>query len=372
MLGHRLAEARELAEMTQDSVARAVGLDRTAIVLLEKGERNLKVPELVQIAQVLGRPLSFFVEAEVPAVVSRRQAPHTAHESTRQLDAELGQFAVDVRYLAQLGLLAPADDHGDNAHVPRTVLQAEKAAARFRKQLGDDYDPTTDLARACEHLGLYTFVTSLGESGPDGGCVEVETKEGLVGAAIINGDADPGRRRMSLAHELGHWLFGDAYDVDASPNSEQMINAFAIHFLAPRAGVAKVWSEHGDWDNRDRALTVGVRFRLSWSAAISQLRNVDLISHEERDQLSSREPRRGDFLRRGLDWAPDLEGPSLSPRFMAACLSGYTAGELTQARTLELLRGVLGADELPAVEPLSLDNLRPAFAGHAQPGGADA
>lgn len=60
VLGQRLSEARDLAGMTQESVARAVGLDRTAIVLLEKGERNLKVPELVEIAQVLGRPLSYF------------------------------------------------------------------------------------------------------------------------------------------------------------------------------------------------------------------------------------------------------------------------------------------------------------------------
>lgn len=54
--------------------------------------------------------------------------------------------------------------------------------------------------------------------------------------AVVNGDTDSGRRRMTLAHELGHWLCGDAYDVWARDDRERMLNSFAIHFLAPRAG----------------------------------------------------------------------------------------------------------------------------------------
>ena len=367
MLGERLAEARELAGMTQVEVAQAVGLDRTAIVLLEKGERNLRVPELVEIAQVLGRPLSFFVEPPVPAVVSRRSAPHTAHDSTRLLDAEIEQFAVDVRSIAELDLMV-TEGRPQGAHLPRTLEQAERAAARFRRQLGNDTDPLQDLGRACEGLGLHSYAARLGGRGPDGACVEVETSAGTQGVAVINGEADPGRRRMTLTHELGHWLFGDAYDVDATLDCEKMIDAFAIHFLAPRAGVARVWSEHSSWVLRDRALAVGVAYRLSWSAAISQLRNVALISYEEREQLSQAEPRAGDFLRLGLDWATELDPPYLSPGFIAACLNGYTRSQLTQARTLELLRGLLGPDDLPEVDPVSIDSLRRSFAEHTRPG----
>jgi transcriptional regulator with XRE-family HTH domain/Zn-dependent peptidase ImmA (M78 family) len=362
-LGQRLSEARDLAGMTQESVARAVGLDRTAIVLLEKGERNLKVPELVKIAQVLGRPLSYFVEPPVPAAVSRRSAPHTAHDSTRALDVEIDQFATDMRGLLGLGLLAPIVRDG-GARVPRRHAEAESAAAASRRQVGLDSEPINDLGRTCESFGLYTFAAHLGESGPDGGCVEVDADAGAVGVAVINGDAGSGRRRMTLAHELGHWLFGDAYDTQASLDNEQMINSFAIHFLAPRARVTTVWSEHSDWSLRDRALAVGVAFRLSWSAAISQLRNIGLVSHEERERLSVTEPRSGDYLRLGLSWDDELEYPYLSPGFIAACLTGYTSSKLTEARTLELLRGLLSADDLPAVDSSSLDAFRRSFEGH--------
>ncbi len=363
LLGRRLSEARDLAGMTQESVARAVGLERTAIVLLEKGERNLKVPELVEIAQVLGRPLSYFVEPPVPAAVSRRSAPHRAHDSTRALDVEIDQFAADLRTLRAMGLVTPIV-RDDGARVPRTHTEAERAAAAVRRKGGLGSGPIDDLGRTCESFGLYTFAAHLGPTGPDGGCVEVDAAGSALGAAVINGDAGSGRRRMTLAHELGHWLFGDAYDTQASLDSEQMINSFAIHFLAPRAGVAKVWADHGDWPLRDRGLAVGVVFRLSWSAAISQLRNVGLISHEERDQLSTNEPRSGDYLRLGLSWRDELTAPYLSPAFVAACLTGYTSSELTESRVLELLRGIVHADDLPALDMAPMTALRRSFEGH--------
>lgn len=367
VLGQRLSEARDLAGMTQESVARAVGLDRTAIVLLEKGERNLKVPELVEIAQVLGRPLSYFVEPPVPAAVSRRSAPHIAHDSTRALDVEIDQLATDMRGLLGLSLVEPIVRE-EGARVPRSHAEAENAAASFRRQVGLDSGPIDDMGRTCESFGLYTFAAHLGESGPDGGCVEVTDDTGAVGVTVINGDSGSGRRRMTLAHELGHWLFGDAYDMQASLDNEQMINSFAIHFLAPRAGVTNVWSQHNDWSLRDRALAVGVAFRLSWSAAISQLRNIGLLSHEERERLSTTEPRSGDYLRLGLTWNDELEYPYLSPGFIAACLTGYTSYRLTEPRVLELLRGLLGADDLPAVDSSSLDAFRRSFEGHTGSG----
>lgn len=84
----------------------------------------------------------------------------------------------------------------------------------------------------------------------------------------INGDLDSGRRRMTLAHELGHWLCGDAYDAVAGTDSERMIFSFAIHFLAPRSGVVRAWNSRADWSNRDRALAVGAAYHLSWSATV--------------------------------------------------------------------------------------------------------
>ncbi len=362
-LGQRLAEARDLAGMTQESVAREVGLDRTAIVLLEKGQRNLKVPELVAIAEVLGRPFSYFVEEPVPAAVSRRSAPHDVHGSTRALDVELDQFSTDLRGLLQLGLVTPPNRDA-RLRVPRTHDEAESTALAIREKAGLGFRPVDDLGRLCEAYGLYTFAIDFGGTGPDGACVEVESINGTACAAVINGAVDAGRRRMTLAHELGHWLFGDAYDAQANLDSERMINSFAIHFLAPRAGIQYVWSDNSERSDFDRALTAGVAFRLSWSATISHLRNLGFITHQERDQLDTHKPRSGDYLRLGLSWNDELAAPYLSPAFIAACLTGYTSAKLTESRVLELLRGMLSVDDLPELDAPSMETLHESFEGH--------
>lgn len=362
-LGRRIAAAREYADMTQEGLGNAVGLDRTAVSRLEKGERKVSVVELVGIAASLKRPMSFFVEEPVPAAVSRRQDLAHAHASTRALDVELEQFAADVRTLTEMGLLQPvARNRGSST--PKRFEDAELAASRTRAMAGLDAISPVNLAESCERLGLYSLSLPLGAQGADGACVEVSDLPSTAGAAVLNGDAPAGRRRMTLAHELGHWIFGDAYDAEASVQSERMINAFAIHFLAPRSGVLNVWRSRSGWSTRDRALAVGAEFRLSWSAAVSQLKNLNLLSHEQHRSLTSREPRSGDYLRLGLTWVDELAPPYLSPALTSAILNAYADERLTESRALELLRGTISADELPTHETTTIEDLRGSFAGH--------
>lgn len=362
-LGQRLSQAREEAGMTQDGLGRAVSLDRTAITRLEKGERRLNVTELVAIANVLKRPLSYFVNESVPAVVSRRGDTSQAHVSTRALDTELDQFAADVRTLLEMKLV-DALGREPELGVPKDHGAAERMAEFFRVRLGLGPDPIQDLGETCERLGLFAYSAPLGVNGPDGGCVELSDAPDSLGAAVINGDASPGRRRMTLAHELGHWLSGDAYESAASVDSERMISSFAIYFLAPRAGVSRVWKDHLHWPGRDRALAVGAIFRLSWSATIGHLRNINFIGYDEYRALTEDEPRWGDYLRIGISWADELAAPYVSPIFAKACVNGYAAGRLTKFRAIELLRGTLAIEDLPRQSARSLDDLKRSFEGH--------
>lgn len=363
-LGERITRARDLAGQSQVALGSSVGLDRSAISRLEKGERKLSVPELVLIAQALGRPLSFFVSAPVPAVVSRRQDSEHAHDTNGLLDEELRSFSSDVHGLLGIGVLSGLDRDAINFRVPRTHEEAEQSATGVRSHAGLTIEPIEDVGRFCESLGLVTFSASLTEAGPDGGCVEAGEDHNRMGVAVINGDAKSGRRRMTLAHELGHWLTGDAYDHEASSDSERMLNSFAIHLLAPRGGIARVWEERSRWTTRERAIAVGARFRLSWSATVAQLHNLGRISREEHALLSPNVPTTGEFKRLDLAIADELAAPYLSPGFVARVLGAYTVGDLTPARTLELLRGTLRAADLPPLEPGRLEDLRHAFTGH--------
>lgn len=52
-LGERLKTARETANMTQDAAAKAVGIARTTLVAIEKGQRNARLDEIRHLAAAM-------------------------------------------------------------------------------------------------------------------------------------------------------------------------------------------------------------------------------------------------------------------------------------------------------------------------------
>ena len=71
---------------------------------------------------------------------------------------------------------------------------------------------------------------------------------------MLGGQAEPGRRRWTAAHELGHHLLRDAYHSDVGVSAtaserERVIDAFAGEFLLPEADIVHAW------ENQDRKST---------------------------------------------------------------------------------------------------------------------
>src|SRR5688572_5361430 len=60
-IGARIAKARDSAGLTQEQVAEHLGFARTTQVAIEQGRRRVSAHELYVFAQVLGRPLDYFL-----------------------------------------------------------------------------------------------------------------------------------------------------------------------------------------------------------------------------------------------------------------------------------------------------------------------
>jgi Zn-dependent peptidase ImmA (M78 family) len=86
-----------------------------------------------------------------------------------------------------------------------------------------------------------------------------------------------------------------------------MINAFAAHFLMPRSAVQSTWNEFSSRPSRFAAIAVAVRFRVSWTAACNQLRNLGLIDGRERERLVEDDIRKGEMFELG-NRPPDPAG----------------------------------------------------------------
>lgn len=342
-LGGRIKLAREDLDFSQDHLAKRAGIDRTALIRIEKGDRKVSAVELVRLADILATPLAWFVRDPLPMVVSRRSDAGPAHKVTAVMDRQLELFAGDVASLLDSGVVAGAAERS-TWRTPQSHQEAETTAGQVRTHLGVGTDPMLGLPAFAERLGLLSCSLKLGELGTDGAMVAVSDR---IAVAVIDGDTRIGRRRMSLAHELGHWLFGDSFDSGVT-DAERMINSFAAHLLAPRAGINQTWNEHPSETVRDKAIRVASMFGMSWSAVISHLRNLNFIDQDDYRALEGRNPKTGEFAKLGLTLSTDeLRPPSLSPGLTAAIVAAYIDRRITGPRAVELLRDGLTEEDLP-------------------------
>jgi len=341
--GERVAEARKAAGVTQKDLATSIGLDRTAVSKIESGTRHIDSLELAKIGDVLRRPVSWFMTSPSPMVVSRREAREGMEQSA---DVLLESLATDVEQLVEMKLLTPAPSPPLNVSVD-DVETAEQAALAVRSHLALPTQPLNDVVRIAEQLGLYVFVLELKEKVQ--GSYLALTRGGV---ALVQGTAPSGKRRFTAIHELGHHVLADEYSTEwikgGKDERERLISAFAVHLLLPRASARTRWEElDGDADPWNAAVHLGAEFGLSWSALCAQLKNLDLVSEQDRNELSRRPPGAIDFLERMLTLVDMPKCPSIPPGYCSAVIKAFRGHRIGKQRALELLLGTVEPRDLP-------------------------
>ena len=351
-VGARVAQARGALGLTQAALGERLGLERTVIVKIESGSRNLSALELAELARVTELPIEWFVTESPPVVASRRA--EGVHE-TSLIDARIETLAREVRQLTEMNLLR-TEGSPITLAVPRTLGAAEGAAMEVREHLGYAPDALIDLASACNTLNLLTYALDLAGSDADGAYVALTDD---LGVALINGAVPSARRRFTLAHEIGHHVFQDAYAVDddvlTGGDTERLINAFAIHLLLPRDSLERQWRElEGRDDHRRAAIILGARNRVSWTALCGHLVNVGLLDRHVGEVLRESPPRKAEYLELGVSIAEELTPPTVPATVAQATLRGYRRHLLGTGRTLELLHGAVAEGELPKQDEIPL------------------
>jgi Zn-dependent peptidase ImmA (M78 family)/DNA-binding XRE family transcriptional regulator len=342
-VGRRIVEAREAVGLSQTELSLRAGIERTALSKAEKGTRGTSALELARVARTLDLPLEWFVTDSPVSVVSRRAA---AEGTSARLDQELDLAARDVELLRELGFL-----RGAGGRVPSTLKshnQAELLALEFRSRYDLPPGPIHDLASVVERADLMTFSVAAGAASDDGAYAAVDA----LGVAVINASMKPGRRRFTLAHELGHHLLADAFAVDldllGGPGGrESYINSFAVHLLLPRSAVTERWHQlGGTQDLRTAAIHLAVEFRVSWTALLGHLATLKLAPRPELRRQMKRVPRKAELLRLGLVVAEELAPGFTTPRFQVAAMSAYSSDAIGRSRLIELLRGAISDEDL--------------------------
>lgn len=97
LLGERLKEAREYVGLTQDDVAKKLGIPRSALSNIEAGIRKVDAIELAQLAKLYQRSVAWFTgERSNGAAKMPKQVAHLARAAatlSQQDQRELARFA---------------------------------------------------------------------------------------------------------------------------------------------------------------------------------------------------------------------------------------------------------------------------------------
>ena len=101
-LAARLREAREYVGLSQEEVAQILKVPRSAISLIEKGERKVDAIELKQLAQAYQRSVDYFTgahrEPELP-----KEVAHLARAASKLTGKDLEELTRFAQFLQSKG-----------------------------------------------------------------------------------------------------------------------------------------------------------------------------------------------------------------------------------------------------------------------------
>src|SRR6516164_9132569 len=99
-LGERLRTAREYVGLSQEEVAKHLGIPRSALSNIEAGQRKLDTLELTKLAKLYQRPITWITGEDAPVTTDKDELPaevaHLARAAaglSRQDRQELVRFA---------------------------------------------------------------------------------------------------------------------------------------------------------------------------------------------------------------------------------------------------------------------------------------
>jgi Zn-dependent peptidase ImmA (M78 family)/transcriptional regulator with XRE-family HTH domain len=331
--------------ITQKLFALKIGLDESKLTKSLNGTRRFSSLELALIAETGGRTVEWILSGVEPRSMSFAYRTATADVAVNHQAGERILIDIAERFegLEAIGYAPknvdlPAKPKGWS-YVDGSNALASEALSRLNRKIMDL--STLDLIDAVEDaFGVNVVIADL----PDG-CDGLSYQDGAFRAVVLAATENAARQRISLGHELGHIIWGDAKDVieesistGSDDLSEKRANTFSAAFTMPSDEINIFLKGRSAFENFDELTW---RFGVSPSAMSWRLFNLKLLSDSQRMRLSGRSTRvcaeaveaGEEHLSRNAD-AMDGRAPW---RLAMASIHAYRSGEISIAPVADLL-----------------------------------
>ena len=367
-LGERIRDARKRADLSQDDLGRAVGLERTVVNKIETGVRRVTALELSDMAAAIGVRMSTFFEEPVAALVAHRSS-QGLDTADSQIDALLAKFANEVEFVGsldvdELGLDAAGTVSDAGITQPSTNAEAEALAVKARDLLAlSAEEPIRRLSDCVANVGLFAFSRDVGKDTADAGTILLPRG----GVTLVNSHMKVGRRRLALAHELGHYLIADAYTIDwrvadhsdhAVP-MESRLDRFARALLLPAATIKRKWHETtAQSGERSAAILLASEFRVDMATLATRLKELGLADSEIVAAVRKYRTTQTDIVEMNLHVPlEELAGTTVPRTFARAVLRLVRDERISRERALDLLQGTFDETDLPHIRERRPDEI---------------
>ena len=227
-LGEAIETARRSRGLTQPEVAELAGITQAALSRYENDQRTPEPEVLQRLADALGVTVELLEGADrmkgAMAVDAHMRRRKTAKPTIwRQLEARLNMLRLHTRHLfeevsLQSEQIIPQFD-------PVETTPAD-AARLTRMQWRMPSGPVRDLTAWVEAAGCVIIEEDFDTARVDG----LSQWIGDHPVILLNRHSPTDRKRLTLAHELGHLCL---HSIDVTEDMEADANMFAAEFLMP-------------------------------------------------------------------------------------------------------------------------------------------
>jgi Zn-dependent peptidase ImmA (M78 family)/DNA-binding XRE family transcriptional regulator len=348
-LGDRLRVARSEVNFTQDAAAASLGMARTTLVAIEKGQRSVRPDELLAFARLYdvsaGKLVSpDAIHVDFSAKFRRTQGKEGSTAGGEALGL-LNQLATGAAQLERLLGQPLRTDYPPPIRInPRIVnQQAEDAANNLRARLGMGLGPIPDLIGMLElELGLRIFFRPLPSV-----VAGLYAFDQAVGACVlINANHYWKRRVQTAIRETGHFVsdrsHADILEGDELSLSieERFAKRFGSAFLMPASRVRARFDQIVGLDNRfdvRELILLAHQFGVATEAMCRRLEELTLLPQGSWDSLRDRgfasELEHGVIAEEGVS----PKAPLISPRLAYLASTALDRELVSEGQLCDLL-----------------------------------
>ena len=364
-----------------------LGLQRSAISLMESGQRQVSTLELTRLADLYGHSVEWFVNPDSPLKEEDPVVAFFCAEPSLQSEVVKEQARRCLLLLIEGASLRRLTGRGTDVSLPsyelppprsvgQAVAQGRLVAEQERRRLDLGKAPV-NVPDTLAHQNIWTAALPLPDeiaglflNSPDFGM-----------AVLANLNLAPARRQFTFAHEHGHALMDRDEPAtvtnihNAQTRTEQRANAFAAAFLMPEEGVrdflhslGKGRSARREEAAMDAVTGEGIQgvlrsparsqnityvdvallarhFGAIYAAAVWRLRGLNLLSGEQTEMLLDQTEEANRYLRAVRAYADveDAEDEAhldheLDRQVLWLALEAWWREKISQRRLLEVGR----------------------------------